>query len=91
MLSSDTSVWGTIAPGSDLSWEVFTSRTAVLSKGFDEGFREKRCQAERARHLKNLQMTLEILEQNPDSLQYINSYRKLNDLIPVAKERNDQR
>lgn len=39
VLSSDTSVWGNLKPGTDLDWEVFTSQAGVLSKTFDSSFR----------------------------------------------------
>lgn len=44
VLSSDTSVWhGTpgLSPGSELSWDVFASRTGVLSRVFDGAFRHR--------------------------------------------------
>ena len=42
VLSSDTSVWSgtpSLSPGSALNWNVFTSRTGVLSKVYKDSFR----------------------------------------------------
>lgn len=52
--------------------------------------RERLCRVEKEKHLKDLQMTLSIIEKNPGSLKYMEDYKALRDVLPAQMTEKEE-